>query len=73
MKTRSMKTRSITELAEPLAYIILVAVFGFITTVVNHTRSTTPVRDSELVILNMESQFGAMQANGRQGQNELSL
>ena len=68
-----MKTRSIRNLIEPLVYIVLVAAFGFITTVVNHTRSYTPVTDSELVHQTMESQLNAMLTNDRQGNSKIRL
>ena len=51
-----MKTRKIRKLTEPLVYIALVAAFGFVTTVVNHTRSTQPLTDTELVSYTLEEQ-----------------
>ena len=52
-----MKTINLGKIAEPLIYIILVAVVGFIATVVNHTKSRSPATDTELVSLDMEKQF----------------
>ena len=60
MKTKEMKSKSIRKWTEPLVYIVLVASFGFITTIVNHTRDVQPVFDTELVSQNLENEFEAL-------------
>ena len=56
-----MKTKkNIHRLAEPLVYIVLVAAFGFITTVVNHSQQENQVTDTELVSLTFEDELEAL-------------
>lgn len=53
-----MKTKNnIRRFTEPLVYIVLVAAFGFITTVVNHSGKEEQLRDAEFVSLSMESEL----------------
>ena len=45
-----MKTRkNIKRFTEPLVYFVLVAAFGFITTVVNHSGKEEQIKDAEFV------------------------
>ena len=55
-----MKKKNIRKWTEPLVYIVLVASFGFITTIVNHTRDVQPIIDTELVSQNLENEFEAL-------------
>jgi len=45
---------------EPLTYIVLVAAFGFLSTVVTHARSEDTAKDKDLVSFTMENEFEAM-------------
>lgn len=60
MKTKEMKKKNIRKWTEPLVYIVLVASFGFITTIVNHSRDEQPVINTELVSQSLETQFEAL-------------
>ncbi len=56
-----MKTKNnIRRFTEPLVYIVLVAAFGFITTVVNHSGKEEQLRDAEFVSLSIESEIEAL-------------
>ena len=56
-----MKARkNIKKWTEPLTYFVLVAVFGFLTTVVTHARSEEPVQDKDLVSFTIENELEAM-------------
>ena len=53
-----MKIReNIKKLTEPLVYVVLVAGFGFITTVVNHTNREEQLREAEFVSLTIENEL----------------
>ena len=52
--------KNIRKWTEPLVYIVLVAAFGFITTVVNHTGREDQLRDAEFVSLTLENEFEAL-------------
>lgn len=52
--------KSIKKWTEPLTYVVLVAAFGFLSTVVTHARSEDPVQDKDLVSFTMENEFEAM-------------
>ena len=43
-----------------MIYIVLVAAFGFITTVVNHTGKEDQLRDAEFVSLTLENQMAEL-------------
>ena len=65
--------KNIKKLTEPLLYIVLVAAFGFITSVVNHSRSTQPVSDSKLMSLSIEQQLDALLTGNRDSAKEIIL
>jgi hypothetical protein len=50
MKTR----RALRKISEPFAYVLIVAVFGFITTLANQTEADETSGDSDFVILNLQ-------------------
>jgi len=52
--------KSIKKWTEPLTYVVLVAAFGFLSTVVTHARSEDPVQDKDLVSFTIESELEAM-------------
>ena len=41
--------------AEPLSYIVLVAAFGFLTSVVTHARSEEPVQQNDMTSLTLDN------------------
>ena len=45
---------------EPLTYVVLVAAFGFLSTIVTHARSEDPVQDKDLVSFTIENELEAM-------------
>ena len=49
--------KEIKRIAEPLVYLALVAVLGFFTTLVTHSKAETQIQDSEMVSLTLENQF----------------
>ena len=58
-----MKARkNIKRWTEPLTYVVLVAAFGFITTVVTHASSDgdTAVQDKDMVSVSLENDLEAM-------------
>lgn len=56
-----MKARkNIKKWTEPLTYFILVAAFGFITSVVTHARSEEPVQQKDLVYFSIEDELETM-------------
>ena len=68
-----MKTRkSIKKWTEPLTYIVLVAAFGFISTVVTHVRSESPIQEKDLVSFTLEQELEAM-FNAAKESKEVSL
>ncbi|MFC2112419.1 hypothetical protein ACFLTA_04050 [Bacteroidota bacterium] len=63
-----MKTKkNIRRFTEPLVYFVLVAAFGFITTVVNHSGKEEQIREAEFVTLTMESELEALLAQEETG------
>lgn len=52
--------KSIKKWTEPLIYVVLVAAFGFLSSVVTHARSEDPVQDKDLVSFTMENELEAM-------------
>jgi len=59
-----MKTKmNIKKWTEPLIYVILVAAFGFLTTVVTHTRSEKPVEENDLVSFTIENEMAAKEVS----------
>ena len=52
--------RNIKKWTEPLTYIILVAAFGFITTVVTHARTEGPLQEKDMVSFSIEDELEAM-------------
>jgi len=54
--------KTIRKITEPLAYIVLIAAFGFLTSVVNHSRSSQSDSDANLMSYSMEKQLTDMLA-----------
>lgn len=52
--------KQIRKITEPLVYVVLVAAFGFITTIVNHSGQEEQTRDAELVSLSVEREFAEL-------------
>ena len=52
--------KKIKKWTEPLTYVVLVAAFGFLSSVVTHARSEDPVQDKDLVSFTMENELEAM-------------
>ena len=59
-KSEMIAGKSIKKWTEPLTYVVLVAAFGFLSTVVTHARSEDPVQDKDLVSFTMENELEAM-------------
>jgi len=64
-----MKARkNIKKWTEPLTYAVLVAAFGFLSTMVTHARSEEPIQDTDLVSFtienDIEAMFGLVKDNG---------
>jgi hypothetical protein len=58
---QEMKARkNIKKLTEPLTYVVLVAAFGFLNTVVTHSKSEDPVQENDLVTFTIENELEAM-------------
>jgi hypothetical protein len=51
------KIKNCTEL---LTYVVLVAAFGFLSTMVTHSRSEDPVQDKDMVSFTIENELEAM-------------
>ena len=49
--------KEIKRIAEPVVYLVLVASFGFIATLANHSKVETQIQDPELVSLTLEYQI----------------
>ena len=64
--------KSIKKWIEPLTYVVLVAAFGFLSTVVTHARSEDPVQDKDLVSFTMENELEAMFITAKENK-EVSL
>mgnify|MGYP006910743427 CR=1 FL=1 len=52
--------KNIKKWTEPLTYVVLVAAFGFLSTMVTHARSEDPVQDNDLVSFTIENDLEAM-------------
>ena len=59
-KSEMIAGKSIKKWTEPLTYVVLVAAFGFLSTVVTHARSEDPVQNKDLVSFTMENELEAM-------------
>ena len=59
-KLEMIAGKSIKKWTEPLTYVVLVAAFGFLSTVVTQARSEDPVQDKDLVSFTLESELEAM-------------
>ena len=56
-----MKTgKKIKQWTEPLVYVVLVAAFGFLSTVVTHARSEDPVQEKDMVSFTIENDLEAL-------------
>ena len=60
MRLEMKAKKKIRKWIEPLVYVVLVAAFGFITTVVNHTGRGDQLRDAEFVSLTLENELEAL-------------
>ena len=49
--------KTIRKITEPLAYIVLIAAFGFLTSVVNHSQSSQSDTDAAMISYSMEQQL----------------
>jgi hypothetical protein len=52
--------KNIKKWTEPLTYVVLVAAFGFLTTMVTHARSEDQGKDKDLVSFTIENELEAM-------------
>ena len=52
--------KKIKKWTEPLTYVVLVAAFGFFSTIVTHARSEDPVQEKDLVSFTIENELGAI-------------
>ena len=52
--------KKIKKWTEPLTYVVLVAAFGFLSTMVTHARSEDPVQDKDMVSFTIENELEAM-------------
>ncbi len=52
--------KNIRKWTEPLTYVVLVAAFGFLTTIVTHARSDDAVQENDLVSFTIENDLEAM-------------
>lgn len=68
-----MEVQKIKKLTEPLLYAVLVAAFGFVTCVVNHSQAREKVPDSELMSLSLEQQLDAFLTGTAIPTKEISL
>jgi hypothetical protein len=59
-KSEMIAGKSIKKWTEPLTYVVLVAAFGFLSSVVTHARSEDPVQDKDVVSFTMENELEAM-------------
>ena len=56
-----MKARKyIKKWTEPLTYVVLVAAFGFMTTIVTHAKSEDPAQENDLVSFTIENDIEAL-------------
>ena len=68
-----MKLKNIKKVGEPLVYIVLVAAFGFITSVVNHSQGPEPASETKLMSFSLEQQLDAMLTGHKETSKEISL
>lgn len=52
--------KNIKKWTEPLTYVVLVAAFGFLSTMVTQTRTEEPIQDKDLVSFTIENDIEAM-------------
>ncbi len=52
--------KNIRKWTEPLAYVVLVAAFGLLSTMVSHTRSEKPVNENDVVSFTFENDLEVM-------------
>ena len=52
--------KKIKKWTEPLVYVVLVAAFGFLSTVVTHARSEDPVQEKDMVSFTLENDLEAL-------------
>ena len=64
--------KSIKKWTEPLTYVVLVAAFGFLSSVVTHASGEDPVQDKDLVSFTMENELEAMFLTAKENK-EVSL
>ncbi|MEE9461254.1 MAG: hypothetical protein V3V53_05445 [Bacteroidales bacterium] len=64
--------KNIRKWTEPLTYVVLVAAFGFLSTMVTHARSEDPVQENDLVSFTIENDFEAMFSSVKENK-EVSL
>ena len=64
--------KNIKKWTEPLTYVVLVAAFGFLSTMVTHARSEDPVQENDLVSFTIENDFEAMFSSVKENK-EVSL
>lgn len=70
---RGMKAQTLRKITEPLLYIVLVAAFGFLTAVINHSRNAGPVPETEFVAPTFEQQMAAMIQSEQEELKKVSL
>ncbi len=72
-KKQEMKAgKNIRKWTEPLTYVVLVAAFGFLSTMVTHARSEDPVQENDLVSFTIENELEAMFSSVKENK-EVSL
>lgn len=64
--------KSIKKWTEPLIYVVLVAAFGFFSTIATHTGSEDPVKENDLVTVSIENEFEAILSTVKENK-EVSL
>lgn len=64
--------KSIKKWTEPLIYVVLVAAFGFLSTIATHTGSEDPVKENDLVTVSIENEFEAILSTVKENK-EVSL
>ncbi len=52
--------KNIKKWTEPLTYVVLVAAFGFLSTMVTHARTEEPIQDKDMVSFTIENDLEAM-------------
>lgn len=59
-KSEMKAAKNIKKWTEPLTYVVLVAAFGFLSTMVTHARSEDAVKENDLVSFTIENELEAM-------------